>query len=128
MRNTMRYAAIAATMAVLGGCATGQMGGAENMTFFVTSTNPGKGGDLGGIDGADRHCQALASAAGAGTRNWRAYLSTQGSALNDPKVMETFRSRGFEVVAGTPEAFAAFLTQESEVSGALVREAGIKPE
>ena len=50
------------------------------------------------------------------------------AALNDPKVKETFRSRGFEVVAGTPEAFAAFLTQESEVSGALVREAGIRPE
>jgi len=36
------------------------------MTFFVTSAGPGKGGDLGGLEGADRHCQALASAAGAG--------------------------------------------------------------
>jgi hypothetical protein len=49
------------------------------MTFFISSANPGKGGDLGGLDGADRHCQALAQGAGAGARTWRAYLSTQGS-------------------------------------------------
>jgi hypothetical protein len=49
------------------------------MTFFITSTGPGKGGDLGGLEGADRHCQALAQAAGAGNRTWRAYLSTQGA-------------------------------------------------
>lgn len=57
------------------------------MTFFVTSTGVGKGADLGGIDGADQHCQALAKAAGAGNRTWRAYLSTQGSGLTDPKVV-----------------------------------------
>jgi hypothetical protein len=48
------------------------------MTFFVTSAGSGKGGDLGGIEGADRICQTLARAAGAGDRTWRAYLSTQG--------------------------------------------------
>jgi hypothetical protein len=47
------------------------------MTFFLTSAGPGKGADLGGLEGADRHCQALAQAAGAGGRTWRAYLSTQ---------------------------------------------------
>jgi hypothetical protein len=47
-----------------------------NMTFFVTSTGSGKGGDLGGLDGADAHCAALAKAAGAKATNWRAYLST----------------------------------------------------
>jgi hypothetical protein len=52
--------------------------GARNMTFFVTSTGLGNGADLGGLAGADAHCQALASAAGAGNRTWRAYLSTQG--------------------------------------------------
>ena len=46
-----------------------------NMTFFVTSAGPGKGGELGGLTGADEHCQQLASAAGAGSRTWRAYLS-----------------------------------------------------
>ncbi len=48
----------------------------NTMTFFITSTNPGKGGDLGGITGADAHCAALATAAGApASRVWRAYLS-----------------------------------------------------
>jgi hypothetical protein len=49
------------------------------MTFFVTSVPIGKGGNLGGLAGADAHCQALATAAGAGGRTWRAYLSTQGA-------------------------------------------------
>jgi hypothetical protein len=44
--------------------------------FFITSENPGKGADLGGLAGADAHCQKLATAAGAGSRTWRAYLST----------------------------------------------------
>jgi hypothetical protein len=48
-----------------------------NMTFFVTGAGPGKGADLGGIEGADRHCQELAQRAGAGSKTWRAYLSTQ---------------------------------------------------
>jgi hypothetical protein len=47
-----------------------------NMSFFVTSANPGKGGDLGGLAGADAHCQSLAAAVGAGSKTWRAYLST----------------------------------------------------
>lgn len=48
------------------------------MGFFITSVGLGKGGDLGGLAGADAHCQALATAAGAGHRSWAAYLSTQG--------------------------------------------------
>jgi hypothetical protein len=49
------------------------------MSFFVTSVGLGKGGDLGGLEGADRHCQSLAQAVGAGSKTWHAYLSTQGS-------------------------------------------------
>lgn len=49
------------------------------MTFFVTSEGPGKGADLGGLAGADAHCLKLATAAGAGGKTWRAYLSTQGA-------------------------------------------------
>src|SRR4029078_10373807 len=49
------------------------------MSFFVTSAGPGKGADLGGLDGADRHFQQLAAAAGAGAKTWHAYLSTQGA-------------------------------------------------
>jgi hypothetical protein len=48
------------------------------MTFFITSAGPGKGADLGGLEGADRHCQTLAQAAGSSGKTWRAYLSTQG--------------------------------------------------
>src|SRR4051794_41372220 len=48
-----------------------------NMTFFVTGAGPGKGADLGGLEGADRHCQTLAQRHGAGAKTWRAYLSTQ---------------------------------------------------
>ncbi len=47
------------------------------MTFFVTSVGLGKGGDLGGLAGADAHCLKLATAVGAGNKTWRAYLSTQ---------------------------------------------------
>ncbi len=52
------------------------------MSFFITSAGPGKGADLGGLAGADRHCHALADAVGAGKLQWRAYLSTlpQGGA------------------------------------------------
>ncbi len=50
-----------------------------NMSFFVTSAGAGKGADLGGLAGADRHCQQLASSAGAGAKTWHAYLSTQGA-------------------------------------------------
>ena len=51
----------------------------SGMGFFITSAGPGKGGDFGGIDGADKHCQQLAQAAGAGGRTWRAYLSAGGA-------------------------------------------------
>lgn len=72
-------------MLVLAGCA-GQPAppGPKDMTFFVTSHGPGKGANLGGLEGADAHCQALAKAAGAGDRVWHAYLSTQAPALNSP--------------------------------------------
>jgi hypothetical protein len=57
------------------------MGGAKSVTsFFVTSTGLGKGGDLGGLSGADAHCQALAKAEGSGDHTWRAYLSTAATA------------------------------------------------
>ncbi len=52
---------------------------APAMTFFVTGAGPGKGADLGGIEGADRHCQTLAERHGAGGKTWRAYLSTQAA-------------------------------------------------
>lgn len=60
-------------------CTAMKSGGSDTagMSFFVSSAGSGKGADLGGLEGADQHCQSLASSAGAGTKKWRAYLSTQ---------------------------------------------------
>jgi hypothetical protein len=63
---------------------------ASNMSFFVTSVGVGNGADLGGLEGADRHCQELAEAVGAGDKTWHAYLSTTAS--GDQKAVEA-RSR-----------------------------------
>jgi hypothetical protein len=52
---------------------------AAEMSFFVTSVGGGKGADLGGLEGADAHCAALAKAAGSKKTSWRAYLSTTGA-------------------------------------------------
>jgi hypothetical protein len=82
MNTTMRSSilASAALLAlVLSGAAQAQQ---ANMTFFVTSEGPGKGGDLGGLAGADAHCQKLATAAGAGNKTWHAYLSSSTNAAN----------------------------------------------
>jgi hypothetical protein len=73
---------IAAAVAVLGlAVADVPVRAQAQMSFFVTSAGPGNGANLGGLEGADRHCQALAEAAGAGAggKTWRAYLSTQGA-------------------------------------------------
>ncbi len=51
----------------------------QSMSFFITSQGPGNGANLGGLAGADAHCQSLAAAVGAGNRSWHAYLSTNGS-------------------------------------------------
>ncbi len=83
MNKMTRIAGLAAASAIgVAGCASIQPG-PKDMTFFVTSAGPGKGGDLGGLEGADRHCQSLAQAAGGGDRPWRAYLSTQAAKLAD---------------------------------------------
>jgi hypothetical protein len=57
--------------------AAGDPPSVQELGFFITSEGPGNGGDLGGLSGADAHCQALAESVGAGHRTWRAYLSTQ---------------------------------------------------
>jgi hypothetical protein len=56
----------------------------EEMTFFVTSVQAHDGGNLGGLSGADRHCQRLAEAVGSRHRTWRAYLSASGDAGGAP--------------------------------------------
>jgi hypothetical protein len=54
-----------------------------SMSFFLTSANPGEGGNLGGIEGADAYCTTLAEAAGVTGKTWRAYLSTSGENARD---------------------------------------------
>jgi hypothetical protein len=77
----MRRSAIAVSLAVAAALAGsfGAQAQQSDMSFFVTSVGLGQGADLGGLEGADRHCQQLAEAAGAGGQTWRAYLSTQGA-------------------------------------------------
>jgi hypothetical protein len=67
-----------ATLAIVASFVSAQAQQGE-MSFFVTSAGPGDGANLGGIEGADRHCQQLAETAGATGKTWRAYLSTQGA-------------------------------------------------
>lgn len=67
--------ASAAVIAIAAGCAA-MTQRPSGTSFFVTSVGNGKGADFGGLAGADRHCQTLAAAAGAGNRTWRAYLSS----------------------------------------------------
>jgi hypothetical protein len=64
---------VAVALAVQGGSVLAQ--NKTSMSFFITSVGSGNGANLGGIAGADAHCQKLAAAAGAGDRTWRAYLS-----------------------------------------------------
>src|SRR5438270_12259748 len=86
MTAKLRMSMVASVAFVaLGGSALAQQAPqSPNMTFFVTSVGSGKGADLGGLEGADRHCQTLAQGAGAGSKTWRAYLSTNagGGSVN----------------------------------------------
>jgi hypothetical protein len=80
MNATNKAVAAAAMGVVLLGTVAAQT--YKSMTFFVTSTGLGRGADLGGLEGADKHCQTLATAGGAGQGTWRAYLSTSASAAS----------------------------------------------
>ncbi len=77
-------AATVVAAGLLSACASGPSTGP--MGFFVTSTGTGQGANLGGLAGADAHCRKLATAAGAGNRNWRAYLSTSAVGNDQPAV------------------------------------------
>jgi hypothetical protein len=76
-----RFAGALSTLLALGAIQLGAEPAAaqaqqQPMSFFITSVGPGDGGNLGGVEGADRHCQTLAQAAGRGQVTWRAYLSS----------------------------------------------------
>src|SRR6202030_4698493 len=94
MRSKLQLSILAATAFVsLGAVASAQQAPqAPNMTFFVTSSGPGKGADLGGLEGADAHCQKLAATVGAGGKTWHAYLSTNNN-LAEPNKTVNARDR-----------------------------------
>ena len=77
MNHTMRFPLLASLVLVSLCLSAPAQAQQTTMTFFITSVGPGKGADLGGIEGADRYCQSLAQAVGAGNRTWHAYLSVQ---------------------------------------------------
>jgi hypothetical protein len=83
MKTNTRLSILGSVALVALGWSAGAIGQqapqSPNMTFFVTSAGSGKGADLGGLQGADKICQDLAQAAGAGSKTWRAYLSTQAT-------------------------------------------------
>ncbi|WP_301103346.1 hypothetical protein [Propionivibrio sp.] len=83
MQHPLKLSVLSVVVAAAAGFGSvvvaGQDAPPKKMGFFVTSVGSGKGGDLGGLAGADKHCQALAQAVGAGGRTWRAYLSTSAS-------------------------------------------------
>ena len=79
MNSTIRFSVFVLAASIVVGASAGAPAQQANMTFFVTSAGSGKGADLGGLAGADRICQSLAQAAGAGSHTWHAYLSTQAA-------------------------------------------------
>ena len=74
-----KFAMLGSIAVLTVGLSGGAYAQASAMTFFITSAGSGKGADFGGLAGADKLCQSLAAAVGAGGREWRAYLSTQGA-------------------------------------------------
>src|ERR1035437_11097350 len=79
MNSRMKLPLVASIALVSAGLSAGLQAQQPGMTFFVTSVGSGKGAALVGLAGADRHCQSLAKAAGAGNRTWHAYLSASAS-------------------------------------------------
>jgi len=99
-KTPLRYAGSIAVL-VLGACASMAPSSPQSkMTFFVTSANPGRGADLGGLAGADAHCQALATAAGAGKRTWHAYLATTSNGQPQVNARDRIGSGPWQNVKG----------------------------
>jgi hypothetical protein len=88
--KTIKYALVPLALAMFAGSAAAQQPQGQQanqpppqpMSFFVTSVGKGDGANLGGLAGADAHCQSLAAAAGRGNATWRAYLSAGAQGAN----------------------------------------------
>jgi hypothetical protein len=115
-----------------------QDGPAANMSFFITSAGPGDGANLGGLSGADAHCQRLATEVGAGGRSWRAYLSAAAESGN-PDIHARdrigtgpwFNYNGLEVAASVSDLHSDNnqLTKENSLTelGTMVNGVGDQP-
>jgi hypothetical protein len=101
------------------------------MTFFLTSVNPGDGADLGGLEGADAYCAALADSAGADDQTWRAYLSTQEINARDRIGKGPWRNKNGVVIAADLEILHGEnnLTKETQLdeNGEVVNGRGDSP-
>lgn len=120
---------IAALAVVAAGFASAQD---NEMSFFLTSAGSGNGADLGGLEGADAHCQSLAEAAGAGAKTWRAYLSTDTVDARDRIGEGPWHNANGELIAGDINALHsddANINKESAVdeNGAVVNGSGDTP-
>ena len=127
MPRTFGLAALAFAASVAGAGAQD-----TSMSFFVTSAGPGKGGDLGGLAGADAWCTSLAEAAGAGGKTWRAYLSTSAENARDRIGSGPWVNANGVTIAESVEALhadAPGLTKETAVdeTGAVVNGRGDEP-
>jgi hypothetical protein len=107
MTDEMRSLAIASIAFLSVGLSASGQAQQSSMSFFITSGGLGKGGDLGGLEGADRHCQNLAAAVGAGGKTWRAYLSTQGQKAVNAKDRigngPWFNAKGVQIAANVAD-------------------------
>ncbi|HEX5211739.1 MAG TPA: lectin [Pseudolabrys sp.] len=107
----------------------------SKMSFFVTSAGPGKGADLGGLSGADKHCQELATSAGAGAKTWHAYLSTQGAGAVNARDRigkgPWMNAKGVVIATSVDDLHSAGnkLTKENDLSekGEIINGRGDKP-
>ncbi len=138
--KTQLHLSVLAAAAVLAsfGAQAQQLQQAPNTTFFLTSVGSGKGGDLGGIAGADAHCQQLAATIGAGNKTWHAYLSSTANAQGGPVNARDRigkgpwqNSKGVVVAKDVDELHGANnnLNQDTAITerGTIVSHAGMDP-
>jgi hypothetical protein len=149
-KHTLRsLSLVAAAVTVLAACTSAPMTQAAPstgpMSFFITSVGSGNGASLGGLAGADAHCQKLATAVGAGSKTWRAYLSVPGAfanaANNTPAVPSTnardrigagpwFNAKGQLIASNVEQLHTANLINKDtglDERGAVVKGRGDTP-
>ena len=108
MQLFFRTGCLALIVSAIAGCGQNAENAAPspNMSVFVTSVGVGDGGNLGGLLGADKHCQTLATAVGAGDRTWRAYLSAHSESSGNTTAGTDSVARA--AAGGTQAAFARY--------------------